>query len=211
MSASRAKSAARKAKVDTYRRLLTESAERVFAEYGFDDAKIQDIAQGAGLSLGTMYSVFTSKSEIYDAIQDARGGEIFHEIQAALPGPGGIFEASMRGIEAYVRCLIARPHYLKMHLREGLSWSARGSLRTGEQAAVWERGAQLAIGLLTQGIERGFFHADNPPDVLLRMMVAAHQVQIQDWLDRGAEQTEIPSLVLRMQEHFHRAFVRSPR
>jgi len=201
------KETAKQAKVDTYRRLIMESGEQVFAEHGFDAAKIQDIALGAGLSLGTVYTVFPGKTEIYTAIQAQRGAEVLREIQAAMLGYQGVLECTLGGIQAYVRCLVERPTYLRMHLREGLSWTQRSSLRTGEEVATWERGMELAVGLLKVGIERGFFFADNEPTVLLKMMIASHQVQLQDWLDRGAQPATVDALIQRMQDHFRRAFV----
>jgi AcrR family transcriptional regulator len=201
------KETAKQAKADTYRRLIMESGERVFAEHGFDAAKIQDIALGAGLSLGTMYTVFPGKTEIYTAIQTVRGAEVLRQIQAAMLGYQGVLECTLGGIEAYVRCLVERPYYLRMHLREGLSWTQRSSLRTGEEVATWERGMELAVGLLKRGIERGYFFADNEPTVLLKMMIASHQVQLQDWLDQGAQSTMVEALIQRMQDHFRRAFL----
>ena len=65
----------------------------------------------------------------------------------------------------------------------------------------------LAVNLLSAGIERGLLHGDNPPELLLKMMIAAHQVQLGDWLERGADVHEIDSLIERMQNHFRRAFV----
>lgn len=203
------KETAKRAKADTYRRLIMEAGERVFAEHGFDAAKIQDIAQGAGLSLGTMYTVFPGKTEIYTAIQALRGAEVLREIQAAMLNYQGVLDCTLGGIEAYVRCLVERPFYLRMHLREGLSWTQRSSLRTGEEVATWERGMELAVGLLKLGIERGFFVSDNEPAILLKMMIASHQVQLQDWLDSGAKQAAVPALIERMQNHFRRAFVSS--
>jgi AcrR family transcriptional regulator len=201
------KESAKLAKADTYRRLIMEAGEKVFAEHGFDAAKIQDIAQGAGLSLGTMYTVFPGKNEIYTAIQTLRGAEVLQQIQSAMAGYQGVLECTMGGIEAYVRCLVERPYYLRMHLREGLSWTQRSSLRTGEEVATWERGMALAVGLLKMGIERGFFVADNEPAILLKMMIASHQVQLQDWLDTGAQPGTVTALIKRMQDHFRRAFV----
>lgn len=201
------KAGAKRAKADMYRRLILEAAELVFAKAGFDDAKIQDIAHEAGLSLGTLYTVFPGKAEIYDAIQEQRGREILEGIFRAIQGYEGVYDAAMRGIEAYVRSLVERPAYLRMHLREGLSWTDPASLRSGEQVAAWERGINLAVTLLQAGIERGYFHADNSPELLLKMMVASHQVQIKDWLDRGGSQAEVDALITRMQTHFVRAFV----
>jgi AcrR family transcriptional regulator len=204
------KDAAKRAKTEAYRRLLRESAEQVFAEHGFDAAKIQDIAQLAGLSLGTLYTVFPGKTEIYTAIQAVRGAEVLREIQAAMQGHTSVLERALHGIAAYVKALVERPHYLRMHLREGLSWTQRSFLRTGPEVVTWEQGIALAVGLLRHGIEAGFFHADDPPEVLLKMLIASHQAQIQDWLDRGAQPGEIDALIRRMQAHFQRAFVRAP-
>ena len=202
------KDGAKRAKAEMYRRLILQAAEGIFASAGFEDAKIQDIAQEAGISLGTLYTVFPGKTEIYEAIQEQRGPEILESIFRALQGYEGVYDASMRGIEAYVRSLVERPAYLKMHLREGLSWTERSSLRSGEEVAVWERGVSIAVGLLEAGITQGYFHGDNPPELLFKMMIASQQVQIKDWLDRGAVASEVDSLVARMQAHFSRAFVR---
>lgn len=202
------RSGAKRAKLEMYRRLILEAAERVFAEHDYELAKIQDIAQGAGLALGTLYTVFPGKTEIYAAIQEQRGREILESIYGAIQGHEGVVDGCKRGIDGYVRALAARPAFLRMHLREGLSWTDPSSLRSGEEVATWERGMALAVDLLQAGIERGFLHAGSRPELVLKMMVAAHQVQLQDWVDRGAQADELDALIERMQHHFVRAFVR---
>jgi hypothetical protein len=61
---------------------------------------------------------------------------------------------------------------------------------------------------LRAGIERGVFYGDDSPDVLLKMMIASQQVQLLDWIERGAEPDQIDALIVRMQNHFQRAYVR---
>lgn len=213
------KASAKLAKAEMYRKLIVEAAEQVFAERGFDEAKMQDIALAAGIALGTLYTVFPGKVELYGAIQEQRGREMIEGISNALARVGaarfdraiqgydGVVDACRRGIDAYVRVLIERPAFLRMHLRDGLSWTDPSARRTGEELATLERGMSLAVSLLKVGIERGFLHGESRPEVVLKMMVAAHQVQLQDWLDRGAEQTDVGPLIERMQQHFVRAFV----
>jgi AcrR family transcriptional regulator len=208
MTVSAPKDTAKRAKADTYRKLIVESAERVFAEHGFEAAKIQDIAQGAGLALGTLYSVFPGKQEIYVAIRAQHGQEVVREVGGALSGHPDALASTLAGIDAYVRCLVRRPYYLRMILREGLSWTQRSWLRTGEEIATWEQGLELAVALLRAGIERGVFYADDSPDVLLKMMIASQQVQLLDWIERGADPAQIDGLIVRMQSHFQRAYVR---
>jgi AcrR family transcriptional regulator len=200
------KEGAKRARAEMYRRLIVEAAEPVFAEHGFDEAKMQDIAQGAGIALGTLYSVFPGKSELYAAIQEQRGREMLEGIYNAIQGYSGVADACQRGIAAYVRVLVERPHFLRMHLREGLSWTDPSSLRSGVEVATWERGMSLAVDLLRMGIERGFL-LPNRPELVLKMMVATHQVQLSDWLERGAQASEVDALIADMQRHFVRAFV----
>ncbi len=202
------KDSLKRARAEMYRGLILDAAEAEFAAHGYDNAKMQNIAQGAGIALGTLYGVFPGKTEIYDAVQELRGREILGHISLAIQGHTEFPDVALRGIEAYVRYLVERPHYLQMHLREGLSWTDREVLRSGEQVATWEQGVKLATTLLKIGIERGLLHADNPPELQIKMLIAVHQVQIRDWLDRGAKAAEVPALIARMQQHFCRAFVR---
>lgn len=201
------KASAKLAKAEMYRKLIVEAAEQVFAERGYDEAKMQDIALAAGIALGTLYTVFPGKIELYGAIQEQRGREMIEGIYRAIQGYDGVVDACRRGIDAYVRVLVERPAFLRMHLRDGLSWTDPGARRSGEELATLERGMSLAVSLLKVGIERGFLFGENRPEVVLKMMVAAHQVQLQDWLDRGGAQDEVGSLIERMQQHFVRAFV----
>jgi AcrR family transcriptional regulator len=203
------KDGAKRAKAEMYRRLILDAAERVFAEHGFDEAKMQDIAQGAGIALGTLYTVFPGKTEIYAVIQEQRGREILESIYRAIQGYDGVVDACSRGIDAYVRVLADKPYFLRMHLRDGVSWTDPKTLRSGEEVATLERGMSLAVSLLQIGIDRGYLQGDIRPDVLLKMMVAMHQVQLQDWVDRGAAPGEIDGLIRQMQQHFVRAFVLS--
>jgi AcrR family transcriptional regulator len=201
------KTSAKLAKAEMYRKLIVEAAEQVFAERGYDEAKMQDIALASGIALGTLYTVFPGKVELYGAIQEQRGREMIEGIYRAIQGYDGVIDACTRGIDAYVRVLVERPAFLRMHLRDGLSWTDPGARRSGEELATLERGMSLAVSLLEVGVERGYLHGESRPEVILKMMVAAHQVQLQDWLDRGADQDEVGLLIERMQQHFVRAFV----
>jgi AcrR family transcriptional regulator len=59
---------ARRARNDVYRQHIFEAAERVFAERGYEQTKVQEISKLAGLSMGTIYAIFPGKAELYRAI-----------------------------------------------------------------------------------------------------------------------------------------------
>ncbi|WP_206811052.1 TetR/AcrR family transcriptional regulator [Paradesulfitobacterium ferrireducens] len=44
---------------------ILKAAARVFVEYGFDGAKIEDIAKAAGIGKGTVYEYFESKTDLF--------------------------------------------------------------------------------------------------------------------------------------------------
>src|SRR2546422_4014824 len=67
---------ARRARTGVYRSHIVEAAEQVFAERGFAAAKLQDISRLAGLSMGTIYAIFPSKTALYRAILEERGREL---------------------------------------------------------------------------------------------------------------------------------------
>lgn len=49
---------------------IIQAAEEVFTKKGFDDARMDDIAQQTGLSKGTLYLYFKSKDDVILAILD---------------------------------------------------------------------------------------------------------------------------------------------
>lgn len=205
MPESVAKAGVKRAREEMYRRLVLEAAERVFAEQGFEAARIQDIATEAGISLGTLYSVFPGKWEVYRAVHEARGAELLATASQVLTQSGNTLELLLDGIRGYVCYLIDHPDYLRMHLSEGYSWAASHQYRSGEQIEAWERGIELTATLFAQGQREGVI-VDGHPTLLAKMMAAVQQVQLADWVERGMD-TSPDEVIDRIQEHFRRAFV----
>src|SRR4051812_39362370 len=50
------------------RRLLLDAAVRVFARSGYNDCRVGDITQEAGVAHGLLYHYFTSKEEVLEAV-----------------------------------------------------------------------------------------------------------------------------------------------
>src|SRR5580704_2953968 len=50
------------------RRKLLDAAKRIFAQDGFEGARLEDIAAGAGYTRGAFYANFKSKEDIFFAL-----------------------------------------------------------------------------------------------------------------------------------------------
>lgn len=53
------------------RKLILDEALLMFEEFGFEDIKISDLAKRIGVSVGTIYSYYKSKDELYSACVDS--------------------------------------------------------------------------------------------------------------------------------------------
>jgi AcrR family transcriptional regulator len=196
--------AAREARSEVYRRLVIEAAEGVFAERGFDAAKMQDVADEAGVSLGTLYRSFPGKWELYRAIHSLRGAELLARCQAAQDPAASPRENLLAYVSGYVEYLAEHPLYLRMHLSESNAWGFGARFATRVQTEAWERGHAAEVELFREGIRRGAF-IDRDPSLLVRMMAAAQQVQLAHWAERGMPGGPA-RLVAEVRDHVVRAF-----
>ena len=72
-------------KQDTRQRLV-EAAARVFGEFGFDAASLDQVAEAAGFTKGAVYSNFRDKTDLFMAIIERRVEEQVGSSLAALRG-----------------------------------------------------------------------------------------------------------------------------
>ncbi|MFN7953604.1 MAG: TetR/AcrR family transcriptional regulator [bacterium] len=208
MARARALDAARQARTDLYRRLILDAAERCFARAGYDPTKIQDIAQEAGLSVGSLYGVFPGKRELHAALQEERGAELLERAREATAREATPLEVLLAGIGVYIEFFVAHPDYLRMQVRHGIAWALGPSPEAHEQSeqyAAWRQGFELATQIFRDAIDAGQV-IDEDPELLAKMMIAMHQVHLADWLEHGMK-LSASELVERVHRHFRRTFV----
>ena len=66
------------------RREILEAAKGVFADRGFHETTIADVARGADLSYGVVYWYFDSKEALFHALMEAEEDRLRRSISAAL-------------------------------------------------------------------------------------------------------------------------------
>lgn len=71
---------------------ILEAARCVFLAKGFDAARMEDIAEKAGLSIGGMYWYYKSKEEIITALMDSIINTDLDDLHALLDAPGAVLE-----------------------------------------------------------------------------------------------------------------------
>jgi AcrR family transcriptional regulator len=71
------------------RRKLLDAAKRIFAQNGFEAARLEDIAAGAGYTRGAFYANFKSKEDIFFALLDEWVRERIESVTDALRSGAG--------------------------------------------------------------------------------------------------------------------------
>ncbi|MEX1364531.1 MAG: helix-turn-helix domain-containing protein, partial [Nannocystaceae bacterium] len=167
-----------------YRETIVDAAERVFAEHGYDAAKVQAIAKEAGVSLATFYSIFPKKWDAFRAVQADRLELLMRQVGAQMLGATDAFGRVRAGLEGYLRFHMANPEFLRLQLRERVPWGTTDDLRTPEQTRAWEAGLQMMIASLSEGMDHGVFRRDDP-ELCARTATAMSQVRLALWQGRG--------------------------
>jgi AcrR family transcriptional regulator len=165
-----------------YQGLVLESAERVFARSGYRSAKMQEVATEAGISLGTLYSVFPGKGEIFAALNEARGETFLAQLEPALHESTRAREALWHSVSAFVEFVMEHRDYFEVDLREGRSW-AIGDV---EASPTFQKGIAQWRELIARGIGEGVFR-DEDPGVLATTVFGLMQIQLAAVLALGED------------------------
>jgi AcrR family transcriptional regulator len=184
MATGKPREEARRARNDVYRQHILEAAERVFAEQGFEAAKVQAISQRARLSMGTIYAVFPSKADLFRAILEGRGAEVLglaRDVAARGLAPR---EALHALIDVYVGFFVGHPDFLRMQLRAGTSWALGPAAPSSVQISHWTDVMALQADIFRRGIAAGVF-VDEDPAQLSRLFSVMDQVLLADWVSDG--------------------------
>jgi AcrR family transcriptional regulator len=201
-----AKEAVREARAGVYRQHVLGAAVGVFAERGFEATRVQEIAQRADLSLGTIYSVFPGKQELYEAILAEHGQALLALVQGVHNRASPARETLNELVGIYIDYFVGHPDFLRMHLRSGASWALGPVLGTEQQRAYWQQIHELQANIFRRGVGEGAF-VDEDPDYLAKLFSVMDQVLLADWVARGMQDGR-ETLTARLRAQAERSFWR---
>lgn len=139
---------------------IIKAALEVFGECGLANARLQDIAERAGVSKGTIYLYFPNKEELFrEMIRQTAVAAIERAEKANVPGtPRNQLLAFMRGYWAFVRSPVFMTIY-RLVLGELHQFPDLAKFYAHEVVA---RGQKLIAGIIRRGIDAGEFREIDP-------------------------------------------------
>jgi AcrR family transcriptional regulator len=149
---------------------ILDASERVFAEKGYHEAGIADVAAELGIGHGTFYRYFKNKHDIALAVFDrvmARFAEIAMADDPTLANTLDEYRAQVaRLIERWLALGDSHPHILRFFHEQSVV------VDLGQKTRMIDAYATQTARFLANGVEKGFLRADLDVRTTAELLVA---------------------------------------
>lgn len=159
------------------RRRLLDAAAALIAEQGFPALRVEEIAERAGLSVGTFYLYFESKADLFVALVMAFTERLRVRLRSAYRSEGTVVERLLRALDEYLAFVAETEAGFLHFIRLGDIETTQGSLSEW----AFERHAEDLRPILIEGMERGEIRREDP-DLLVQAILGLHQHLAGYWL-----------------------------
>lgn len=134
-------------------RLLLEAAAAEFGEKGFHDSSIVGITQRAGVALGSFYTYFDSKDELFRALVQDMSGQVRTTVGPVIRSKPTRLEGEEAGLAAFLE--FVRTHKELYRIIDEAEFVDPASYRTHYETTV-----EGYMASLTEAAEKGELRAD---------------------------------------------------
>src|SRR3954449_6834086 len=164
---------------DISRGQLLDAAEEVFGRKGFHETTLKEVADLAEFAVGSVYSFFENKDDLFRQIFVRRGEEFIPELHGLLEdGSASPVEQLHALIDFEIGFFRKHPHFGRLYLR----YSSATSLSSDREIDMamkdrYEDAMQLQSDLFKRGQRAGTFRKGDP-EVLARLfsgLISAYQ------------------------------------
>lgn len=155
---------------DLSRNQFLDAAEEIFGRKGFHETTLKEVAELAEFSVGSVYSFFESKDDLFRQIFVRRGEQFMPRLREVLhPGAGTPLDQLRALVSFEVGFFREHPHFGRLFLKNS-SAALLSDDREVDALMVtnFEESMELQAGLFRRGQETGVFR-DGDPEVLARL------------------------------------------
>jgi AcrR family transcriptional regulator len=146
---------------DLSRRQLLDAAEEVFGRHGFHDATLKQVAERAEFSVGSVYSFFASKDDLFHQIFARRGDELLAEMEDAVRDDTAPLVQLHRMVDVELGFFRRHPHFSRLSLRYAnvtrlaADTPINRNVTSDPTFANYERATKVQAGVFARGQQDG--------------------------------------------------------
>ena len=97
---------------------ILDAAETLFAERGFAETRLEDVAAAVGIRRASIVYYFADKAALYDAVLADVFGDLLARIEPVLTTNAPLAERGVAAVSAWIDTIAARPSMARILLRE---------------------------------------------------------------------------------------------
>ncbi|MFT5087696.1 MAG: AcrR family transcriptional regulator [Candidatus Latescibacterota bacterium] len=144
------------------RKQILEEAARLFSSKRFDEVLMDEIAQGAGVAKGTLYTYFSDKEELYFSVIFEGISRLNEQIQAKAAGQKDPEKKLRKIVHSIVSFVSQNRFFFKLMSIE----DSKSDTGKSENRSRWheQKRIQLAViqSVLVDGKRQGYFCVKHP-------------------------------------------------
>ena len=148
------------------------AARALFDTRGYQGTTIRDIARDAGVSVGTVFTTFASKSEILSEVMESRTAPLYAELDRIMPHLRGPTVDRLRTLFAvHIQFETQTARLFLAHIAAAYDWTVTSAARP------FGRNLRLKAGIadcLEKGVESGDIRDDITRGDVVDLIMAAY-------------------------------------
>ena len=135
------------------RQNILETAERDFADLGYEAARLESVGEAIGIKRAAIFYYFRSKKELFGDVFADIHNSLIRVTEERLAGADDPWEKLMLLIEAWLDYMVARPTAARLILR-----NCANAAHPEDYSPTFSRSAlQLLRDIISEGIAAGRF------------------------------------------------------
>ncbi len=165
--------------------LVLDAAEEVFGDSSFARASVEDIAEKAEISVGTLYNLFRSKEDIYRSVVSRAQSDFFDHIQGRVSEARGPRDKIHAAVSYYFEHFQRYSRQMKLYASatNGFQWDLKSKL-TEEALEAQERFRLRMRDICQEGLDVGIFKKGIAADLLATTILGLPHAFLLAWMEQ---------------------------
>ena len=168
-----------KNKLEKLRRIKA-AARKLFIQKGFDDATTREIAQLAGVGIGTVFTYADNKRDLLFLIANEDLAEVTARAEASVRDDASCLQNLVTVFRHHYELFGRQPELSRLMLREMTFYDS--GRQAADFQAIRERVVRLVGSVIKRAIGRRTIHSSEDPDFIGWVAFSIFQVELRRWL-----------------------------
>ena len=166
---------------------ILDAAEMLFSKQGYDDTSMDQIVEESSLSKGAIYGYYSSKDELFLALQERQSTSSLSEIRSTFSPEDSAKTKLEKSTDMVFASLIGiSKQACRMNLEFAVKAPRMKSLQRMRDR-LFKTEHDFLAGIISEGIKAGEFREDIDPDSLASILIAMIDGLAFNWVSTSFE------------------------